>query len=286
MSGSFTHGMHLEEVEELGRLLQARGDLLRTLAMDVERAVGSTTWAGPDATTFTQQWWPGHRTRLQQVAEQLTGFGQSALNNATEQRDASGVTGTTGGTSGGGTVGGGGGGAGGGSQPGGGYREHFTDGSGWTKDWQRRGQYDQWNFGYDGDGDAKFGNCTSFVAWRLNQLGDAAGHDGYHFDNNKLHLGDGTRYEYGRLGNAYEWYDNAPAALRSSEPAPGSVLVWERGDGMAMRSGEDYGHVAIVKDVRSDGSIVIEESGYDSFTHRERTLPPGSYPKKFLNLLP
>lgn len=140
---------------------------------------------------------------------------------------------------------------------------------------------DQWNFGYDGDGDGEFGNCTSFVAWRLNQLAHAGGHDSYSMTNNHLDFGDGTRFDYGQLGNAHEWYGHAPAELRSTEPSVGSVLVWEQGDGM----GQD-GHVAIVREVRLDGSIVIEDSAWDSRTYGQRTIPAGQYPQKFLNLLP
>jgi hypothetical protein len=82
--------MNVEEVRRLGRLLQTKADEIRTLVSQIEGAVHSTTWEGPDARTFKNQWWPEHRSHLNQVANQVHGFGQSALNNAAEQEGVSG----------------------------------------------------------------------------------------------------------------------------------------------------------------------------------------------------
>lgn len=90
---TISHGMNLDEVEALGRLLQTKGEQLRHLTSEVESALARTDWGGPDAMAFKQQWWPSHRSSLQAVAEQVHGFGQSALNNASEQRTASGDAG-------------------------------------------------------------------------------------------------------------------------------------------------------------------------------------------------
>lgn len=271
-----SHGMSLDEIQDLGtRLQRAYAESVRQVATEIDRQVSSSpaAWVGPDAERF-RSWWPEKRARLMAIADDLHGFGQSALNNVSEQRQASGDDRTSGGA----TVtpgpstptpGGGGGSAG--------SALRFDAGARWTDHWERRGAHDQWNFGYDGDGDATHGNCTSFVAWRLNELGD----DGYRFDNNKVVFGDGSRHDYGELGNAGEWWANAPGELRSSEPAPGMVLVWESGDGQ----GSD-GHVAVVKDVHPDGSITIEDSAWDRWTYREKTLRPGEHPGKFLNFLP
>lgn len=86
-----TQGMEVDEVDALGRMLQAKGDQLRLLTQEVEGIVTRTVWDGPDAVAFKQQWWPEHRVRLEAVADQVHGFGQSALNNASEQRTASGI---------------------------------------------------------------------------------------------------------------------------------------------------------------------------------------------------
>lgn len=123
--------------------------------------------------------------------------------------------------------------------PGGSYNGLSTEGATWTKSWVRQGNgFDQWKFGYGGDGEGSF-------------------------------------------GNAGEWYANAGEQFRSTEPQAGSVLVWEVDDGMGS-----YDDVAMARKVKLDGSIVIEQSAYDSCTYKQVTLSPGSYPNKFLNFLP
>jgi hypothetical protein len=82
--------MNPQEVRDLGGHLQrVAGDIERLMG-EVNTKVGSTTWVGPDATQFKDQWWPEHRQHLQRVATDLNGFGQAALNNAAEQEQTSG----------------------------------------------------------------------------------------------------------------------------------------------------------------------------------------------------
>jgi len=84
-----TAGMNVAEVESLGTTLRSSADTLaRQIAM-LNKAVSSTAWQGPIASQFKQQWWPVHRARLAQIESDLRGFGQSAFNNATEQKTAS-----------------------------------------------------------------------------------------------------------------------------------------------------------------------------------------------------
>ena len=85
-----THGMNPDEVERLGRKLQEDAANLQATLKAIQKLVHSTTWVGPDADTFKNQWWPDHQTRLSNAANDLHGFGQSALNNASEQRNVSG----------------------------------------------------------------------------------------------------------------------------------------------------------------------------------------------------
>lgn len=87
--GALTHGMDPKEVEELGRFLQARGNDLDRLASEVEAKVRSTSWQGADADLFRNDWWPAHRSKVTAAAERVRGLGQSALNNAAEQLQAS-----------------------------------------------------------------------------------------------------------------------------------------------------------------------------------------------------
>lgn len=86
---SYTHGMNVEQVRQLGQTLQAKADEIISMLGQIDGQLNGTTWAGPDAEQFKGQWWPEHKTHLQQVSEQIRGFGQAALNNASDQEGAS-----------------------------------------------------------------------------------------------------------------------------------------------------------------------------------------------------
>ncbi len=85
-----THGMNVEEVKALGRKLQAISGQLNDIVSQLNSQVNATTWVGPDATRFKSQWWPEHSGHLKKVSSDLHGFGQSAMNNASAQEQASG----------------------------------------------------------------------------------------------------------------------------------------------------------------------------------------------------
>lgn len=85
-----THGMNPDEVERLGQTLQERANDLQCVVSALDSLVHSTSWSGNDANEFKGPWWDGHKAQLRQIAEQLEGFGQSAKNNASEQRQVSG----------------------------------------------------------------------------------------------------------------------------------------------------------------------------------------------------
>lgn len=81
------------------------------------------------------------------------------------------------------------------------------------------------------------GNCTSYAWGRVCEIwGDSVA--------KKL-----------STGNAWTWYSKWIGS-KSSTPLPGDVAVWS--DGGA-------GHVAVVEAVYPDGSILISESGYNSY---------------------
>ncbi len=84
-----THGMNPAEVEELGNYLQACGQQLIDSLLRINSELNGASWVGPDAETFKDVWWPDHLVALKKVAHDLEGFGQSALNNAQEQRNIS-----------------------------------------------------------------------------------------------------------------------------------------------------------------------------------------------------
>lgn len=282
-------GMNATEVDDLGRFLQAQAASIESIHSQIQHLVNGVVWLGSDATRFTQQWWPEHAARLIAAARQLEDLGQSALNNATEQRRASGEGGSD-------------------ASPGhaaapvgpgpapesnasapspsGETAAGSLNGTntelkqGFLGDWRRHPtnpDMDQWNFGYN-----ESGNCTSYVAWRINQLAAERGLGESYLTNNNV--GSQT---IPRLGNAYEWGPNADSIgfPPTDDPQPGSVAWWDRDPATA---GMSHGHVGVVRSVAPDGAIVIEESAWDSVQFRTTTIRPGDsgYPSGFLNLLP
>lgn len=87
-------GMDVEAVETAGRDLRSRAEELLEIRSRLEGLVRGlpSVWEGSDARTFVTTWWPEHSAGLAAVAERVSGLGQSALNNAEEQRTASGGT--------------------------------------------------------------------------------------------------------------------------------------------------------------------------------------------------
>ena len=90
---NLSHGMNVNDVEDLGHKLQNNYSAQITQCMtQIEQLVNNTnnTWVGKDANDF-RSWWPAKRSALKAIAADLHGFGQSALNNASEQKSASGM---------------------------------------------------------------------------------------------------------------------------------------------------------------------------------------------------
>lgn len=287
------HGMNPDEVRATAASLTTSADSLRALTQSLQHLVERATWVGRDADRFKHDWWPGHRARLVQIVEELSGFADSARNNAEDQERASGVdqsaaesshsnsqlvpssgrstqspTMTPIAND-----------AGAGAPPLGGTEHELR--SGFLAAWRRQPSgFDQWNFGYDNDGDSRFGNCTSYVAWRLNELARDQGLGPNFFSNN--HLGDTAGL---RFGNASEWGVQAGKIGHSatSEPAAGSVAWWDGSTPLGS-----YGHVAVVRSVEPNGSIVVEQSAWDTYDLKIETISPTSprYPTGFLHLLP
>lgn len=105
---------------------------------------------------------------------------------------------------------------------------------------------DPWNF-YTRE-------CTSFVAWRLNN------DNGIPFSNS---------YAGQHWGNAEHWDDAAAAAgiAVDSNPTPGSVAVFNPGvDGVGA-----YGHVAYVLSA-GGGSVTVEDYNWISYAYDQHSL--------------
>lgn len=74
--------------------------------------------------------------------------------------------------------------------------------------------------------------------------------------------------------NAELWYGNTSDGYkRGKTPKLGAVICYRKGQVGVGNDGA--GHVAIVEKINSDGSILISESGYQSFRFKTRTLQKG-----------
>jgi surface antigen/uncharacterized protein YukE len=89
-------GMDVGEVESLGHQLMNQGNTLQTIINAIDGIVTSmeTAWRGSDATEFQGWWQSQHRPALMSAEVAVHGLGQSALNNAQQQIDASGMQST------------------------------------------------------------------------------------------------------------------------------------------------------------------------------------------------
>ncbi len=105
--------------------------------------------------------------------------------------------------------------------------------------------------------------CTSYVAWKMNQANDISPQTTPFpfYDTMTGTGGTGTcNYSYGQLSNACRWAD----ALQSigyfvdQTPVPGAIAQWE------ANPNNSYGHVAYVESVNTDGTVLISEYNYST----------------------
>ena len=85
-----TSGMNVAEVRHLSQQLRQGADRLRAVVSTVDGRVTYSSWEGPQAQRFRQEFWPARRSQLLHAAEALQGLAQSASKNADEQERASG----------------------------------------------------------------------------------------------------------------------------------------------------------------------------------------------------
>lgn len=292
-------GMDADQVRGFAAKLDSSAQALTSVISGVNVIVSglSHSWVGPDAEEFVGWWTNQHRPALQNAHDSVVGLATSARNNATEQDTASGG-GSQGGPGTSPTV------RNGPAVPnhtlpnaspasaaptptGSGYSSANFQGGGdqFLADWKRTPSgYDQWNFGYMDPAHPGTGDCTSFVAWRLNQLAHSKGLD-WSFSNNAI-TGQTGHLPGGALGNASQWGTDATSAgfPPNSNPSVGSV-AWYGSDAGGVGSA---GHVAIVTGVNPDGSITIEQSSYDGAAYSTQAIAAGAknYPSGFIHFLP
>ena len=73
-------------------------------------------------------------------------------------------------------------------------------------------------------------------------------------------------------GNAENWYDYNDGYKRSRTPKLGSIICWAKGK--PHNPDDGAGHVAFVEDIYDDGSILISESGYNSYYFKTEVVKP------------
>lgn len=88
-------------------------------------------------------------------------------------------------------------------------------------------------------------NCVGYAAGRFNEI-----------------IGRGKFVYFQYPPNAEDFYDTAIAAGLEvgTKPQLGAIIVWSKGK--TWTSADGAGHVAVVEEIKSDGSIITSESGY------------------------
>jgi WXG100 family type VII secretion target len=84
-------GMDVEQVTNVGHQLQGQSDAISQVITHVEGLISQaeSVWKGGDADGFRDTWHGHYKPAMLQVQQALHGLGQSAINNATEQRNVS-----------------------------------------------------------------------------------------------------------------------------------------------------------------------------------------------------
>lgn len=95
-------------------------------------------------------------------------------------------------------------------------------------------------------------NCTCYAWGRFWEISDPTG-----AGNNKPTL---------PTGDAGKWYDATVTYSKGSTPKLGAVICWSDNDGGA-------GHVAIVEQINSDGSIITSNSAYNGTFFYTKEIP-------------
>lgn len=102
--------------------------------------------------------------------------------------------------------------------------------------------------------------CTSFVAWRLNQQAGTTSAP-WAFTNN-MNGPNGTAVHF---GHGYQWNEAASQGgwPVNSMPSVGAVAQWDQYESSPGFTAGDHGHVAIVMSVNADGSVTTEDYNAD-----------------------
>lgn len=98
-----------------------------------------------------------------------------------------------------------------------------------------------------------YGNCTAYAWGRMWEL-------------------TGARYT-GFCGNAEDMFEAAKkCGLKTGNtPKLGSFIIWASGS--VKNSADGCGHIACVEQINADGSIVVSESGWNSYLFKVEAIP-------------
>lgn len=108
-----------------------------------------------------------------------------------------------------------------------------------------------------------YGNCTDFVAWRINRDAGVTKEP--------------WQYTWGALtpggGDGFQWGEpqSLPGWTTTTDPVPGDIVSVPAGLSDWGSDGNPYGHVAYIAQVFSDGSIVVENYGYGHYYLFQKT---------------
>lgn len=85
-------GMDPDVVERIGTQLKSQADQIDGVISAIEGLIGEAraAWEGPDSQQFNDWWNSQHRPALTNARDAISGLGQSAMNNAADQRTVSG----------------------------------------------------------------------------------------------------------------------------------------------------------------------------------------------------
>ena len=85
-------GMDPDVVERIGTQLKSQAQQIESVIHAIEGLIGEAraAWEGPDAQQFNDWWNSQHRPALTNAQQAIDGLGQSAMNNAADQRAVSG----------------------------------------------------------------------------------------------------------------------------------------------------------------------------------------------------
>ena len=84
-------GMDADRIEAIGAQLKQQGEAINGVVTAVDAVVNHLrgVWSGADEVEFEGWWRDQHRPNLSRASSAVFGLGQSAQNNAQEQRNAS-----------------------------------------------------------------------------------------------------------------------------------------------------------------------------------------------------